>query len=125
MIPLGLIICWRCPVTARSALSGILCVKPSSEYALLFRFKIKHVSGLGNRSPPRGGGEGGAANQQILVSSSDDGSEGGFPFSFFWIFIHDKQRQCGYGRTEHLCISGQAMRGLIAYLGQRSWHAML
>ncbi|KAK9843316.1 hypothetical protein WJX74_010259 [Apatococcus lobatus] len=41
------------------------------------RFEIKHVSGLGNRSPPRGGGEGGAANQQILVSSSDDGSEGG------------------------------------------------
>ena len=56
-----------------------LCAKPSSEYALFSRFEVKHVSGLGNRSPPRGGGEGGAANQQILVSSSDDGSEGGSP----------------------------------------------
>ena len=63
--------------------------------------------------------------EELEGSGSDDGSEGGFPFSFFWIFIHDKQRQCGFGRTEHLCISGQAMRGLIAYLGQRSWHAML
>ncbi|KAK9865204.1 hypothetical protein WJX84_003607 [Apatococcus fuscideae] len=44
------------------------------------RFEIKHVSGLGRKSPPRGGGEGSAANQQILVGSSDDdagGADGG------------------------------------------------
>ncbi len=40
------------------------------------RFEIKHVSGLGNRSPPRGGQEGSAANQQILLSSSEDDSKG-------------------------------------------------
>ena len=40
------------------------------------RFEIKHVSGLGHQSPPRGGGQGGAANQQILVSGSEEGSEG-------------------------------------------------
>lgn len=36
------------------------------------RFEVKHVSGMGGRSPPRGGAAVGAANQQFLAESEDE-----------------------------------------------------
>ena len=36
------------------------------------RYQVKHVSGGGQRSPPRGGLDPKSANQQLLVSDDDD-----------------------------------------------------
>ena len=36
------------------------------------RFEVKHVSGMGGRSPPRGGAAVDAANQQLLVDSEEE-----------------------------------------------------
>ena len=38
---------------------------------------MKHVSGMGGRSPPRGGAAVGAANQQFLADSDEDARQGG------------------------------------------------
>lgn len=38
----------------------------------LERFEVKHVSGMGGRSPPRGGVAVDAANQQLLVDSEEE-----------------------------------------------------
>ena len=40
------------------------------------RFDIKHVSGLGGRSPPRGGVDPNSGNQQFVLSSSEDEEAG-------------------------------------------------
>ena len=36
------------------------------------RFEVKHVSGMGGRSPPRGGADAAAANQLFLTGSDDE-----------------------------------------------------
>ncbi|KAL3144904.1 hypothetical protein ABBQ32_003414 [Trebouxia sp. C0010 RCD-2024] len=41
------------------------------------RFEVKHVSGMGGRSPPRGGAAVGAANQQFLADSDEDNRQAG------------------------------------------------
>lgn len=41
----------------------------------LERFEVKHVSGMGGRSPPRGGAAVDAANQQLLVGSDEEAAD--------------------------------------------------
>ena len=41
----------------------------------MFRFEVKHVSGMGARSPPRGGAAVGAANQQFLADSDEEAAD--------------------------------------------------
>lgn len=45
-------------------------------WVALCRFDIKHVSGMGGRSPPRGGIDPNSGNQQFVLASSED-EEGG------------------------------------------------
>ena len=40
-----------------------------------FRFEVKHVSGMGGRSPPRGGAAAGAAIQQFLADSEEEATD--------------------------------------------------
>ncbi len=51
---------------------------PSATLSALFgicRFEVKHVSGMGGRSPPRGGAAAGAANQQFLADSDEEATD--------------------------------------------------
>ena len=47
----------------------------TAQVSKLCRFEVKHVSGMGGRSPPRGGAAVGAANQQFLAGSDEEADE--------------------------------------------------
>lgn len=85
------------------------------EHPAMCRFEIKHVSGLGHQSPPRGGGQGGAANQQILISSSEDGSEGACWLLSDLHVAHDKlAQQCGWCATAYLTKQTGTLQRMLA-----------
>ena len=53
-----------CAVISSGVQSGL------SVYAC--RYEVRHVSGVGQRSPPRGGVDPQAANQQLIVDDDND-----------------------------------------------------
>ena len=52
---------------------GVECAE--TKYHVCCRFEVKHVSGMGGRSPPRGGAAVGAANQLFLTGSDEEADD--------------------------------------------------